>query len=117
MTTLSMPVRIVEETPAYWRVLFDHPPLNVVDGSVLDGLQELLSRMDTSPDLRVVVFESANPEFYLAHFDMSGHSAEVTKAVGPSGLPVAMDVLVRLTTSPIVTIAKISCWSHATRRG
>jgi hypothetical protein len=64
--------------------------------------------MDTGPDLRVVVFESANPEFYLAHFDMTGQSAEATKTVGPSGLPVAMDVLVRLTTSPVATIAQIS---------
>ena len=50
MTTSSTPVRIVEETPVYWRVLFDNPPLNVVDGSVFEGLQELLSRMDASPD-------------------------------------------------------------------
>ena len=49
MTKSSTPVRIVEETPAHWRVLFDNPPLNVVDGTVFDGLQQLLSRMDTSP--------------------------------------------------------------------
>jgi hypothetical protein len=28
--------RIVEETPAYWRVLFDNPPLNVVDTNAPD---------------------------------------------------------------------------------
>jgi enoyl-CoA hydratase/carnithine racemase len=107
VTKSSTPVRIVEETPAYWRVLFDNPPLNVVDGSVFEGLQELLSQMDASPDLRVVVFESANPEFYLAHFDMTGKSASVAKTVGPSGLPIPTDVFVRLTKSPVVSIAKI----------
>ena len=76
MTTSSTPVRIVEETPAYWRVLFDNPPLNVVDASVFEGLQDLLARMDASPNLRVVVFESANPEFYLAHFDLTGKTGE-----------------------------------------
>lgn len=107
MTESATPVRIIEETPAYWRVLFDNPPLNVVDGAVLEGLQALLARVDTSPSLRVVVFESANPEFYLAHFDLTGKSGSVTRNVGPSGLPLPTDAFVRLTTSPVVSIAKI----------
>jgi enoyl-CoA hydratase/carnithine racemase len=36
------------------------------------NVADLLTRMDASPSLRVVVFESANPEFYLAHFDLTG---------------------------------------------
>ena len=55
-TDSAAPVRVIEETPAYWRVLFDNPPLNVVDTAVFEGLQGLLGRMDGSPDLRVVVF-------------------------------------------------------------
>ena len=54
MTDSSTPVRIIEETPAYWRVVLDNPPLNVVDVTVFEGLQELLSRMDARPNLRVV---------------------------------------------------------------
>ncbi|MFD7447177.1 enoyl-CoA hydratase/isomerase family protein [Streptomyces sp. NPDC059909] len=107
MTETAAPVRIIEETPAYWRVLFDNPPLNVVDHAVLQGLQDLLARMDTSPALRVVVFESANPDFYLAHFDMSGKSGSLAKTAGPSGLAIPTDTFVRLTTSPVVSIAKI----------
>src|ERR1700742_111921 len=103
----STPVRIVEETPAYWRVVFDNPPLNVVDSGVFEGLQALLARMDAPPDLRVAVFESANPEFYLAHFDMTGRSASVANTIGPSGLPIPTDALVRLTKSTVVSIAKI----------
>jgi enoyl-CoA hydratase/carnithine racemase len=68
MTKSTSPVRIIEETSAYWRVLFENPPFNIVDATVFEGLQDLLARMDASPSLRVVVFESANPEFYLAHF-------------------------------------------------
>ena len=100
-------LRIIEETPAYWRVLFDHPPLNIVGASMFEGLQDLLARMDASPTLRVVVFESANPEFYLAHFDLTGKTGNITTAVGPSGLPILMDTFVRLTRSPVVSIAKI----------
>lgn len=107
MTESSTNVRIIEETPGYWRVLFDNPPLNVVDGAVFESLQALLARMDASPSLRVVVFESANPEFYLAHFDLTGKSGSVAKEVGPSGLPIPTDTLVRLAASPVVSIAKI----------
>ena len=83
-TNPAAPVRVIEETSAYWRVVFDYPPFNIVDATIFEGLQDLLVRMDTSPSLRVVVFESANPEFYLAHFDLAGNTGNITRL---SGLP------------------------------
>src|SRR6266511_2021361 len=107
MTKSAAHVRVIEETAAYWRVRFEHPPFNIVDDTIFGGLQELLARMARSPGLRVVVFESENPEFYLAHFDLTGKTGNITTAVGPSGLPILMDTFVRLTRSPVVSIAKI----------
>jgi len=101
------PLRVIEETPAYWRVVFDYPPFNIIDVIVFQALQDLLARMDASPSLRVVVFESANPEFYLAHFDLTGKTGNITTAVGPSGLPILTDTFVRMTRSPVASIAKI----------
>ena len=106
-TKSTVPVRVIEETSVYWRVVFDYPPFNIVDATIFEGLQELLARMDTSPSLCVVVFESANPDFYLAHFDLTGKTGNITTAVGRSGLPILMDTFVRLTKSPVVSIAKI----------
>src|SRR6266851_2896976 len=100
-------VRVMDETPAYWRVVFENPPFNMLDDTIFEGLQDLLVRMDASPNLRVVVFESSNPEFYLAHFDLTGKIGNITSAVGPSGLPILMDTFVRLTKSPVVSIVKI----------
>jgi enoyl-CoA hydratase/carnithine racemase len=100
-------VRVIKETSAYWRVLFDYPPFNIVDATIFEGLQALIAQMDTDPNLRVVAFESANPEFYLAHFDLTGKTGNIMTAVGPSGLPILMDTFVRLTKSPVVSIAKI----------
>ena len=82
-TKSTAPVRVIEETSAYWRVLFDYPPFNIVDATIFEGLQELLARMGASPSLHVVVFESANPDFYLAHFDLTGKIGNITTAVGP----------------------------------
>jgi enoyl-CoA hydratase/carnithine racemase len=107
MTESPARVKVIEETPAYWRVVFDYPPFNIVDASIFEALQDLLARMDASPSLRVVVFESANPEFYLAHFDLTGKIGNIMTAVGASGLPILMDTFVRLTKSPVVSIAKI----------
>ena len=101
------PLRIIEETPAYWRVIFDYPPFNVADGTMFQALQDLLARMDVSPRLRVVVFESANRDFYLSHFDLTGKLGNVMTAVGGSGLPILDDTFVRLTRSPVASIAKI----------
>jgi len=107
MTESAASLRVVEETPAYWRVVFDYPPFNIVDATIFEGLQDLLARMDVSSSLRVVVFESANPDFYLAHFDLTDKTGNIMTAVGPSGLPVLMDTFVRLTKSSVVSIAKI----------
>src|SRR5438876_6729005 len=107
MTESAMHVRVIEESSAYWRAVFDYPPFNIVDASMFEGLQDLLAKMDGSPSLRVVVFESANPKFYLSHFDLTGKIGNIMTAVGPSGLPILIDTFVRLTQSPVVSIAKI----------
>jgi enoyl-CoA hydratase/carnithine racemase len=101
------PLRVIEESPAYWRIVFDYPPFNIVDATLYQALQGLLARMDASPSLRVVVFESANPEFFLSHFDLTGKTGNITTAVGPSGLPILTDTFVRITRSPVASIAKI----------
>src|SRR5690348_7303264 len=74
---------------------------------LFQGLQDLLARMDVSPSLRVMVFESASAEFYLSHFDLTGKTGNITTAVGPSGLPILADTFVRLTRSAVASIAKI----------
>src|SRR6202790_2044582 len=101
------PLRVIEESPAYWRIVFDYPPFNIVDATLYQALQGLLARMDASESLRVVVFESAIADFYLAHFDLTGKTGNITTAVGPSGLPILTDTFVGLTKSPVVSIAKI----------
>lgn len=108
-TTTGEPLRVIEESPAYWRAIFDSPPLNLLGAAMFECLQKLLVRMETNLDLRVVVFESSNPHFYLAHYDLGDPAkiAEMDKTAGPSGLPILMDTFVRLTKVPVVTIAKI----------
>ena len=103
----ATPMRVIEETPGYWRAVFDYPPFNVVDGDVFQALQDLLVRMETTESLRVIVFESALPDFYLSHFDLTGKIGNIMSAIGPTGLPILMDTFVRLTKAPVVSLARI----------
>ena len=36
MTESAAHVRVIEETSAYWRVLFDYPPFNIVDATIFE---------------------------------------------------------------------------------
>jgi hypothetical protein len=57
----SSVVRAYNESPGYVRVVLDNPPLNLVDGAVFAGLNLL---RDVERDaVKVVVFESADPDF------------------------------------------------------
>ena len=92
----------------YCRVTFDHPPINAITATTVLELAEVVSLIEQDPDLNVVVFASANPDFYLAHYDAeSDPGTRAALGVGPTGLPAWNDVLVRLARAPVVSIASI----------
>jgi enoyl-CoA hydratase/carnithine racemase len=45
------------------RVTFDHPPINTITATTVAELAELVALIEQDPDLNVVVFDSANPDF------------------------------------------------------
>jgi enoyl-CoA hydratase/carnithine racemase len=71
-------------------------------------LAELVGLIEEDRDLNVVVFDSVNPDFYLAHYDTE-HDPGSTLAlgVGPTGMHAWLDLLVRLSRAPVVSIASI----------
>src|SRR5437660_12403552 len=98
-------MRVIEETPGYWRAVFDYPPFNVVDGDVFQAVQDLLVRMETIESLRVVVFESALPDFYLSHFDLTVRLGNVVSAIAATGLLILMGTVVALPQVQALTLA------------
>ena len=101
-------IRVLERSPAYWTATFDHPPLNLIDGDTVKELDALITRLETDPEVRVVVFESADPDFFLAHFDvLVAGTSPVATMIGRTGMPLWLDVLARLSRVPAVTIASI----------
>jgi enoyl-CoA hydratase/carnithine racemase len=101
-------LRVDRRSPSYCRVTFDHPPINTITATTVVELAELVGLIEDDPDLNVVVFDSANPDFYLAHYDIE-HDPGRTAAlgVGPTGMHAWLDLLVRLSRAPVVSIASI----------
>jgi enoyl-CoA hydratase/carnithine racemase len=90
----------------YWRVTFNHPPINTITATTVAELAELVSLIERDKELNVVIFGSANPDFYLAHYDTEHDpSRTAALAVGPTGMHAWLDVLVRLSQAPVVSIA------------
>jgi enoyl-CoA hydratase/carnithine racemase len=97
---------VTAETDRLWRVTFDNPPINLVTPEMLTELPQLIDQMEAAPELRVVVFESANPDYFLNHYDTS-RVAETPKDLGVTGYPLVIDINIRLSRMPVVSIAKI----------
>jgi enoyl-CoA hydratase/carnithine racemase len=51
-------------------VTIDNPPINLFDLTLYRELSELAPALGADDDVRVVVLQSANPEFFIAHFDV-----------------------------------------------
>lgn len=92
--------------PGYWRVTFDNPPINLMNAATAAELQEIVTVVENTDGLRVVVFDSANPDFYFARYDLSGGGLPTTP--GPTGLPPFLDLTVRLSQAPVISIAEIA---------
>ncbi len=58
-------------TPAYWRATFQNPPINLFDPDVFAGLRLLLDDLETDDEVRVVVFDSSDPDYFISHLDVT----------------------------------------------
>ena len=101
-------IRLVRLTDAYWRVTFSLPPLNIFGPANIPQLEAVIAALETDADVKVVVFDSAVPGFFLTHYDFLAKPEESAKfPPGRTGLQPLPDMLVRLSQAPVVSIALI----------
>lgn len=87
---------------------FENGLVNLIDADAIEQLTRLVTRIEESPAVTVVVFGSANPEYFMAHWDLKADRTRVAAmAPGPTGLHPYLDNLVRLSKVPAVTISAI----------
>jgi enoyl-CoA hydratase/carnithine racemase len=107
-TAKTEQIYLTRKSPSYWRVIFDNPPLNLMGPEFVLQFQKIMTEIENDEKLRVVVFESAVDGFFLNHSDFLAKFEDLTSIPqGPTGLEAWPDILVRLTRSPVVSIAKI----------
>jgi enoyl-CoA hydratase/carnithine racemase len=91
---------------AYWRVTFDHPPINLMDDNTVPELERLLDLAEAASDLKVLVFGSANPDFFIAHFSPgAGYKNLTTKKA--SGHYAWTEITQRLANLQAVSVAAV----------
>jgi enoyl-CoA hydratase/carnithine racemase len=95
--------------PSLWRATFNHPPINLIDSVMIGELGELLRDVESNNQPAVIVFDSADPDYFLAHYDISDDNRSRISSLpaGPTGFHPWLDVLVRLSRLPAVTISAI----------
>src|SRR5882762_8063444 len=107
-TTMTKQIHLTRRSPAYWRVTFDHPPLNIFGPETIPQLNEIITALETDEQVKVVVFDSAVDGFFLTHYDFLASPEETTSLPpGPTGLAQLPDLLVRLSRAPVVSIVSV----------
>src|SRR6202022_2264843 len=101
-------ISLDRSTPLLWRVTFDNPPINLIDPVMIVALHELLTEIEQDNRVAVVVFDSADPDFFLAHYDIAAdQSAFDSLPAAPTPFHHWADFLIRLAKSPAVTITAL----------
>ncbi len=94
------------------RVVIGNPPVNILDAGLAAELVGLLDALRDDADVRVIVFESADDEFFIAHVDMSLIDEptafdELTQSL-PSAANPFQAMALRLRAQPQATIVKLA---------
>lgn len=95
-------------------VAIDHPPLNIYAPRLLRELGRFVDEVRHEPAIKVVVLQSADPEFFVAHGDMnivndpSEFLALATPDDETAGINPMQALHERLRALPQITIAKLA---------
>jgi enoyl-CoA hydratase/carnithine racemase len=88
-------------------VTIDHPPINLFDLRLMTEIDRLGRELERDATSRVVVFQSADDEFFIAHADVELIQKLPLDAERPTELGFFHAAMERLRTLPKLTIAKI----------
>lgn len=109
MTEGYRTLRVAPADPGVLSVVIDAPPMNLIGPELVRDLVGLFGVLESGRDIRVMVLESADPEYFVPHVDLTKvaeYTAEAAKAGGVGDASLGM-LWHKLSELPVVTIAKI----------
>jgi enoyl-CoA hydratase/carnithine racemase len=90
------------------RATIDHPPINLLDVALMDEIDRLATEVAADGELRVLIVDSADPQFFIAHADVELILNLPTDDTGlHDELSVFHALMERFRTLPVATIAVI----------
>src|SRR5580704_3105734 len=109
MTQVYRTLRVTPSGKGVVGVVIDAPPMNLIGPELVRDLVMLIGELESGRDTRVMVLESADPEYFVPHVDLTKvaeYTAEAARAGGPDDASLGM-LWHKLSELPVVSIAKI----------
>lgn len=103
-TNRSVAVEVV--SPRIRRIVLSNPPANLVSPETVSRLHQVVKELEEDPGVQVVIFTSNARGFFLNHFDLT-QAARFPLLPGTEQTPTWVDLVVRLSKAPFVSIASI----------
>ena len=88
-------------------VSIDHPPINLLDDALSMELDKLGRELETDESVRVVVLQSAIPDFFIAHSGLGRVGAAAKTVSQTRSFRFTQTIGERFRNMPKVTIAKV----------
>lgn len=102
----ATPLLVQEIAPRIRRVVYGSPPFNLVTPDTVSRLHEVVTSLEADPTVQVVIFASSTPGFFFNHFDLA-QAARFPMMPGTEATPLWVDLVLRLSKAPFVSIAAI----------
>ncbi len=93
-------------SPQIAKITFANPPVNLITGETVLRLIEIVQELATDPDIQVVLFDSATPDFFYNHFDLAA-AADFPASEDPDAVPAWTNLVLELSRAPYITVAVI----------
>jgi len=84
-----------------WTITFSNPPINMFIPATIVELGALMTDLEADLSVKVAVFQSANPDFFIAHLDVAKAAEQ------PEVLDLWRDFVLRLSSAPVVSVSKV----------
>lgn len=101
----------LQQDDALLRVTLKNPPINLMNGRMVQELFQLAGRLHADPGVKVVLLDSADPDFFIAHFDLdefASSAADPSKASKFPDINIIQSLALSWKALPQVKIAKIA---------
>ncbi|MFJ9244727.1 enoyl-CoA hydratase/isomerase family protein [Streptomyces sp. NPDC101776] len=93
-------------TPQIAKITFANPPVNLIVGETVLRLTEIVEELATDPDIQVVLFDSATPDFFYNHFDLAA-AADFPAPEDQDAVPAWTNLVLTLSRAPYITVTAI----------